>query len=179
LVLEQQLDKRQIVALLIAAERYQDELRKLIKFASKRGTKICYVSLNLPHQSLTEIFEQCKVDPKKFFIVDAVTPTVTSPQPTKGVSFVSSPRAITELGIRIGEVCREDKYDLILFDSLSTLLAHVQGPDVPRFVHMLTARIRTHKGRAIFPILRKDMDSEMMKDLNMFMDAVINTTVKR
>ncbi len=178
-MLEQQLDKGQIVALLIPAERYQDELRKLIKFASKSGTKICYVSLNLPHQTLAEIFEQCKVDPKKFFIVDAVTPTVTSPKPTTGVSFVSSPRAITELGIRIGEAYKEFKSDLMLFDSLSTLLSHVRGPDVPRFVHMLTARIRTLNSRAIFPILRENMGSEMMKDLNMFMDAVINATGKR
>lgn len=178
-MLERQLDKRQIVALLISAERYQDKLRELIKFSSKRSKKICYVSLNLPHQTLTEIFKQCKVDPSKFFIVDAVTPTVMSPKPTKGVSFVTSPRAITELGIRIGEVYKEYKSDLMLFDSLSTLLAHVQGADVPRFVHMLIARIRTLNSRAIFPILRKDMDSEILKDLNMFMDAVINITVKR
>jgi len=178
-MLERQLDKGQIVALLISAKRYQDELRKLIKFSSKRGKKICYVSLNMPHQTLTEIFKQCKVDPNKFFIVDAVTPTVMSPKPTKGVSFVTSPRAITELGIRIGEVCKEYKSDLMLFDSLSTLLAHVRGPDVPRFVHTLTARIRTLNSRAIFPILREDMGSEMMKDLNMFMDAVINTTGKQ
>jgi len=177
-VLEKQLDKRQIVALLISAERYQDELRKLIKSSSKRSNKICYVSLNMPHQTLAEIFKQCKVDPKKFFIVDAVTQTVMSPKPTKGVSFVTSPRAITELGIQIGEVYREYKYDLTLFDSLSTLLAHVQRPDVLRFVHVLTARIRTLNSRAIFPILREDMNSEIMKDLNMFMDAVIDATVK-
>lgn len=176
-MLERQLDNRQIVALLIPAERYQDELRKLIKFSSKRSKKICYVSLNLPHQTLAEIFKQCKVDPSKFFIVDAVTSTVMSPKPTKSVSFVASPRAITELGIRIGEICREYKSDLMLFDSISTLLAHVRGPDDPRFVHMLTARIRTHKCRAIFTILREDMGPEIMKDLNMFMDAVIDATV--
>lgn len=178
-MLTQRLDKCQIVALVITAERYRDELTKLIKFSAKNSEKICYISLNMPYQTLTEIFKQCKVDPKKFFIVDAVTLTVTNPKPTKGVSFVSSPSAMTELGIQIGEVYRKYRSDLMLFDSLSTLLVHVREPDVPQFVHMLTTRIRAFKSRAIFPILREDMDSKIMKDLNMFMDAVIDATVER
>ncbi len=178
-MLKQQLDKRQIVALVITAERYRDELERLIKFSDKHGKKICYVSLNVPHQTLTEIFKRCKVDPKKFFIVDAVTSTVMTPKPTRGVSFVSSPRAMTELGIQISETYKKHKFDLMLFDSLSTLLAHGDGQDVQQFIHTLTVRIRTFNARAIFPVLRKDMDSKIMKDLNMFMDAVIDATVER
>lgn len=176
--LERQLDKRQIVALLFSNERYQNELAKLIKFSAEHGKKICYVSLNMTHHALAEIFKQCKVDPKKFFIVDAVTPTVMIPKPVEGVSFVTNPCAATELGIQIGKAYEENKFDLMLFDSLSTLMGRAQGLDVMRFVHALTTRIRVFKSRAIFPILRDDMDSMQGRDLSMFVDAVIDATVE-
>ncbi len=170
-------EEKQLVIVRIPEGGYVDALVKLIKLAAERSEKTCYVSLNRPSSVLIKLFEQYGVDPAKFFIVDAITQTVAPTGPADGIAFVSSPSALTELGISVSDAYQEHKFDLMLFDSISTLMAHSSPFEVLRFAHILTARLRSFECGAIFPVLRGDMDSVVVRDLEMFTDGTIDLSV--
>ena len=50
-----------------------------------------------------------------------------------------------------------------------------KGPVLIEFVHSVIQSVKMYKIRIIFTALKSDIDSALMKDLNMFADKVIHT----
>jgi len=148
------IDENEITLLLLPNESYSKRVNDIARIVSESG-KTCYVAANKPHQTLMKEFEKSGIDSKNFFFIDCVTKG--SPTDEK-VIYVSSPKALTEMNIAIKKVLEMEKIKLTLFDSLSTLLISV---------------FRTLGSKGVLITLKDDAKSELIKDLNMFVDKVV------
>ncbi len=117
-------DGGRISVVLIPSVDYATTLMNLVSSPSFKGRKLCYVSLSRPFSSLASILEKNEVNLDNVLIIDAVTQTVGTSKELKNVVFVSSPRSLTELGIRISEAHEVQNFEVLLFDSISVLMAH-------------------------------------------------------
>jgi hypothetical protein len=154
----------QISVVIVSNSKYSSGLQKTISSVS--GKKICYVSLNKPYITIAETV---KLNPKNVTFIDCVSGGVAKPK-GYNVIFVSSPKALTDLSIDIVENMK--KSEVIIFDALSTLLVYNDAATVIKFVHSIVSKIRTTKTKIIFMTLREDTNTDMMKDLSMFVDKV-------
>ena len=87
--------------------------------------------------------------------------------------FVQSPKSLTEISIDIANLIGK-KTDSVIFDSLSTLLIYQDSMTSIKFVHSIVSKIRSADKKCIFFSLKEDADSDMMKDVNMFVDKVVS-----
>lgn len=148
---------------------YRDCAKALAVQAAKMFKKACYVTMNDPSGLLAE---RLGADGKKLTFIDCVSSTVKKQEPRAGVTFVSSPHALTEISIAIRNALGE-KSDFFIFDSLSAMLVYEQKLSVMKLVHSLVLSFREAKTSACFIMLKEDADQEMVKDLSMFVDKII------
>ncbi len=112
---------------------------------------------------------------KKFGFIDAITKLVMKPESVKNCVFVSATNALTEASIVVKKVCESQQPDMLIFDSLSSLLAYEKGHVLIKFIHSLVEFLRVHRIRITFIALKEDIDSPLIKDLSMFVDKIIKT----
>lgn len=173
--LKAELGQNMVVTLVIPNEIYVSNITEIAKQLAANHNKICYISLNKLYQPLIRNLKAHEVDINKFFFVDGITRTaVVDPGQVENCVFVSSPSSLTELGITIQKTVSEQQSEAVLFDSLSTLLVYEDIQVVKQFVHLIVSQISATNCVAIFTCLEGDKESELIKDLSMFVDKVIH-----
>jgi len=166
--------KEQIIVLIIPDEEYSEKVLKVTQELSNIAGNICYVSLNRPYNTLLDILADAGVDTSKFYFIDGITKTAELAEECENCTFVSSAGALTELSLALANLLDERKFDFLLFDSLSTLLVYEEEVVVTKFVHSLMAKVRVSNCRGVFTCLKRDLDSVLIKDINMFADKVVD-----
>ncbi len=166
--IKKSIKENDVMMLVIPNQNYAGSLGSVAKTMSKTFNKICYISLNKPRESLINGFKKKGVDTEKFFFIDAVGKGTSSDD----VSYVSSPKALTELNIAIIKAL-SGVVDSSLFDSLSTLLIYEEPSTVIKFSHSIISAFRNKKIKAVLTCLGGDAKSDLIKDLSMFVDKVI------
>ncbi|MFH1788926.1 MAG: hypothetical protein ABH834_06070 [Candidatus Altiarchaeota archaeon] len=167
-------EEGEIIVLLIPDEDYTRRVMEITKDLTRISTRLCYISLNLPYRSLLKHFDEKHIDPSKFYFIDAITQTAEMIKNQPTCEYVSSPGALTELSLAISNILETQKFDYLIFDSLSTLLVYESPLIVTKFIHSLMAKIRVVGTKAIFTCLKQDYDSVLLKDINMFADKILN-----
>ncbi len=167
-----EIKENDIVLFLISDKRYPESVKDIAAAAAKTFSKICYVSLNKPFDTLVSIFNKSGVDTDKIVFVDCVSGGFKK---TGGanVVFVSSPKALTEMDIAIKKALDKEKFQGLVFDSLSTLLVYEEPFTVIKFSHSVISKLRNAKAKGVFLTLKGDIKSELVKDLGMFVDKVV------
>jgi archaellum biogenesis ATPase FlaH len=164
------IEDNEIVLILLHNETYSERIKDIAKMISAFG-KSCYVSANKPHQTMLKEFEKANIDSKNFFFIDCVSRS--SEMGESKVVHVSSPKALTEMNIAINKVLTSEKINLMVFDSLSTLLIYEDTSNVVRFAHSIISLLRMKGSKGVLISLKDDTKSELIKDLNMFVDKVV------
>ena len=173
--LKKEIGNNQMILIIIPNEKYTEAILEIAKQLSNGYKKICYVSLNKLYNALTKSLESNNIEVKKFCFVDGVTKTAEPNVKSDGnVKYISSPSALTQLSVMVIADCKENKPECVLFDSLSTLLIYQKGEVVTQFIHSLTGKIRTVGCVGIFTALEGDTDSDLIKEMGMFVDKVIH-----
>jgi hypothetical protein len=169
--LKKELKGSEIVLVSMASKSYRDRLKELVDFSMGKYEKICYITVNDPYESIAG---KIGVSGKgKVFFIDCVTSTIKPPEDKPGVSFVSSPRAFTEISIALKKAMKSEKTDFAIMDSISALMVYEKSVAVLKFIHSLILTCREGTMGAAFVILKEDVDSSMLKDLTMFVDKVV------
>ncbi|MBS3130901.1 hypothetical protein J4212_00555 [Candidatus Woesearchaeota archaeon] len=163
-----------LVLIVTSKEKYHAELIEVVKAAAASMDKVCYVCFNEPYSFVLENMKKNGIDAGKFFFIDTITRNVQEPPPAKDCIFVSSPNALTEISMALSKALNEQHCSGILFDALSALLVYEKGHTLIQFVHNVITKIKIRNGRAIFIALRDDLESELIKDLHMFVDKAID-----
>ena len=171
--LKKAIKDNEIVLLLIPNDLYSEKIREIAKMVSVLNKRICYVTVNKPYRTLVKDFEKGKIESKKFFFIDCVTKKVSEEEAGEQVVYVSSPKALTEINIVMKKVLSVGKIESTIFDSLSTLIVYEGTANVIRFAHSIVSMFRTLGSRGIFISLKEDVQNELVKDLNMFVDKVV------
>jgi len=173
--LKKELDSgKQVILLIMPNEEYTKDIIDITKQLGDQHTSMCYVSLNKLYDALMKTLKDNKININKFFFIDCITKTATTPPEVKNAIFMEAPNALTTLSLAIKEVLKVQKPDVFLFDSLSTLLIYERGTVVTKFVHSIIGNIRKTSCKALFTCLKGDTDSQLVKDLGMFVDKVID-----
>lgn len=172
--IKKELKENQITVFVVPNTKYATTLNELAKEVSTNYKKIAYISLNKPYNTLIKTLSKDGLNPTDFFVIDAVTHRVIpSAQSTAKCYYISGPSALTELGVAIGKLLAREKIDAVIFDSLSTLLVYQKGMSVIKFTHFVMSKIRTLEAKGVFTALKEDIDSGLIKDLNMFADKIV------
>jgi hypothetical protein len=165
------ISKNSIILIVTSKINYKTSIDKIYPEIVKFGN-IGYVTINKPYQSILKDFESRNVSKSKLFFVDAITATVQAPPIVNDCLFVASPNALTDLGLAFSSLLNEKNRDLIFFDTISTLIIYQEIGSVIKFAHNLVTKARVSGKKVIFVSLKEDSET-LIKDLNMFVDAVI------
>lgn len=165
------------LALVIPNEIYTKKIGDIAKQLADSYSNICYVSLNKLYMPLTKSMKAANADVSKFFFIDGITMTaIADPGNVPNCTFVSGPDKLTELGIAIQKTVNEKKNEILLFDSLSTLLVYKDVQIVKQFVHSIVGQVSATGCVAIFTCLEGNTENDLIKDLSMFIDSIIHVT---
>ncbi len=159
----------------IFSQQYYNEcLFQVVKVLQRQ--KVCFISLNKTSSSLEKAFKIHHLSTNDFFFIDAVSQGLGQEKEADNVVFVSSPAALTELGIAITESLKSGYFDAVVLDSLSTLEIYKLGARADKFVSYVTGKIRAGEESGMLTCLEEDMGSPIVKNASLYVDKAIRFT---
>ena len=163
-----------VILFLLRREDYGQQLIKVLADASKQPSKICYLCINEPYSFVRSKLIKNNIPAEKFFFIDTLTKKVQSPPQADDCIFVSSPSNLTEISLALSKSYSEKNCGATLFDSISAMLIYETSHSIIQFVHNLLTKLRITGGKAYFIAIKDDINSDLVKDLHMFVDKVID-----
>ncbi len=168
--------KDQIVLFLISSEKYVSTNNRILKYYINNKKCYCvYITVNRAYVSLMNLFGKERIDTKKMFIIDAITPLATGVQRAGNVVFIGSPNGLTNISITATEALKSmPKENRILFlDSLSALILYNSAGSVAKFTHFLANRMKAWDIGGAVISMEKETDEKMISQLSQFCDKVV------
>lgn len=156
---------------------YKQNVLGLLKDLS--GKKICYITLNKTADSLEHDMKSKKLPTDHIFFIDTVSRGIDRQEERDNTLYISSPAALTELSLAINEVIKTGAFDLIFFDSLSTLNIYDLGKSTERFTTSIMNKIKAGKRKGLFTCLEDDMETSLVKTSCIYVDKVVRYNPKR
>ncbi len=142
----------------------------LLGSVSKKSTRVLYITVDKSYSILTEKLRRENINFSNWFFIDCLSSSILAAEmPSSQCEYLSSPRALVDLAMAIdGKI---GKYDLIVFDNISSLLYYNDYVSVLQLLNSLMARVRKSKNHAAY-LLSYDAKKEVMEDLALFADKV-------
>lgn len=165
-----------IILFLTSAKKYMSSNLDIIKhYVNNKGFYCVYVTVNRPYGSLIKVLEENKIDTKKIFFIDSITPVSTGTQRIDNVVFIGSPRGLTNISITASTALNSlPKGKRLLFlDSLSTFSVYNDTGSVTKFAHFLVNRMREWNITGAIISLEKETDENMLAQLVQICDKSI------
>jgi len=176
--LKELISSKRTLLVVLDEDLYEKKITELLKSLGKIGKKICYVSLNKPYKDIVEDFKENDIPLRNFFFVDVLSSHYIRPEPTKNCVFVSAPTDLHSIIMAILKTIKEERCEIIIFDTLSTFLIYRQPFVVLKFVYRLLQEELREDLKKIFITIRGGdiLDEEreqLIKDVMMFADMLI------
>lgn len=168
-----EINNNQVILIIINKSEYIEKSVEIVKTLGGIDQKTCYVALNKPYNSIILNMQKNDIDSNKFFFIDVLTATVQTPPEVTNCLFVESPNAITDLSLSFSKAMFEVGCENALFDAVSNLLIHQDQASVIKLTQNLMTKVRVGGKKAIFIALKEDSE-QLIKDLTMFVDAIVN-----
>ncbi|MFH1317031.1 MAG: hypothetical protein ABII01_05930 [Candidatus Woesearchaeota archaeon] len=112
------------------------------------------------------------IDVSNYFFIDCVTSGAKQIKDSDQFIYMQSPGALTQIGIAISTVLDTGSINLMILDSISSMLIHSKEVVMVKFLHNIISKVRTTKTKALYTILQKDMKGTM-EELELFADGII------
>lgn len=174
-----ELAQKRIFLILTSAGNIRQQNIDLIREISRQGYHTIVITTNFPYSILTKLYQEEGIDLADVSFIDAVTRnSIGTTENIPGrVRFINNPADLTDLGIAVTEVIRENsgKKVCILYDSISTMLIYLSSPNISKFIHFVTNKLRLMNISGIFLAVEKGLDPMLMSQLSTFADQVIDT----
>ncbi|MBS3128549.1 hypothetical protein J4410_05360 [Candidatus Woesearchaeota archaeon] len=174
-VQSQVMEKDQVCILLFEARNYNLAMIDVVK--QLQNKKICYVSLNKTYGVLMRDFKKNGIESENIFVVDTKTGEIEPSEKSKSssVCYVSSPAALTELSIVISYILKQDHFDYLIFDSLSTLWLYDKETynGVAKFIIYMMNKIKSSNIRALFTVIKSENHSFLVEEASSCADLTI------
>ena len=171
--LSTEIKESSIMLLIVPKEKYNPSIIDIAKSVKLNSSRVCYVCVNNPYSFVASRLSKAGLGPENFFFIDTLTKSVQEPQPVKDCIFVSAPNALTEISLAFSKAFAEMKCDSAIFDTLSAFLIYENPHTIIQFIHNILTKIKISAGKAVFVALKEDINSELVKDLYMFVDKVV------
>jgi hypothetical protein len=151
----------------------------LIRDISTLDYHTIVITTNFPYSILAKLYAEQGIDMAKVSFIDAVTRnSIGSAENIPGiVRFINNPANLTDMGIAVTEALKDHsgKKVCILYDSISTMLIYLSSPNISKFIHFVTNKLRLMDISGVFLAVEKGLDPMLMTQLTTFVDTVIDT----
>jgi hypothetical protein len=178
LVNPEELEKRQIFLILASPATLRQRNIDVIMQVSALGYHTIVVTTNFPYTVLRKLYGEKGVDLASVSFIDTVTrASIGTVTDIPGVvRYVNSPSNLTDMGIAVTEELKEKtgKKVCILYDSISTMLIYLTSPNISKFIHFVTNKLRLMDISGVFLAVEKGLDPMLMSQLTTFVDTVID-----
>ena len=173
-IYDEEITSNRIIIFLVPNKTYQVELLHITKSAADKFGRVLYISLNKPAESIIKILKEIDIDTEKFLFIDAVNKKVKSEIAYHNTVLINSPENFKKFSIELNRTLEKEKFECVIFDSLSTMLLYQDAYVVTRFTHDLIAKLMIANVNGEFICLSEDINSVLLKDISMFADKVID-----
>ena len=178
LVNPEELEKRQIFLILASPASLRQRNIDVIMQVSALGYHTIVVTTNFPYTVLRKLYGESGVDLASVSFIDTVTrASIGTVTDIPGVvRYINSPSNLTDMGIAVTEELKEKtgKKVCILYDSISTMLIYLTSPNISKFIHFVTNKLRLMDISGVFLAVEKGLDPMLMSQLTTFVDTVID-----
>jgi len=147
-----------------------ETLVKICGDLKKSFKKICVVTVNKPYSFLIKEFARKKINSSSFYFVDCISATNMEQVPSKQCTYISSPKALTELAIALNNLSKD--VDLVVIDSFSGLAFHNELFFTYRFVNSIISKFRKKSIKSICLVVG-ETKKEILADISLFADKII------
>jgi len=167
--MDKELAINQVVLSIFDKEYYNESILQTVK--TLKNSSLCYISLNKTANTLQTAFKLHNIPVGNIFFIDAVSQGIGNAKERDNVLYVSSPGALTELSIAISESMKSNAFDIVLFDSLSTLTIYGNNTNAAiRFMAHIIPAVRNSKKKGIFVCLEEDINTTLIQRSFMYVD---------
>ena len=161
------------VLYVIDSGKFFDGVTRVLKKQSKKANVI-YVTTNKPYDNLINSLEEKKIDTDNIFFIDCISKEVgVDPEDVGNCIYLDSPKSLTSMSIAIKESIENiDGEKTLILDSLSTLLIYNDARTMGKFSNFLINKMRSMKADAVILTLESDVDKDIIKKIESFVDKV-------
>jgi hypothetical protein len=173
------LARKQIFLILASSGNIRERNIEIIKELSELGFFSVIITTNFPYSILNKLYAQSGVDLSHVSFIDTVTRnSIGTAENIHGVvRYINNPANLTDMGIAVTEVLKEHSGEkvCILYDSVSTMLIYLSSPNISKFIHFVTNKLRLLDISGVFLAVEKGLDPMLMSQLTTFVDKVVDT----
>ncbi len=149
----------------------------LKKFSQKPGALVVYVAVNKPAEKIKKGLLAQGLELKNVRFIDMVSMELSANRAVsdKNVSFISSTSGLNELLDEIQKSFKEKKSgsQLLLLDSVSTLLVYNDSGPVEKLLHALMGRLNKMNVAGVFLMAKSDEHEDIIQTISQFCDKVV------
>jgi len=169
------LPEKFIVLVVMPAEKFHETSMQILNALISRYNGGSYITVNMPYQSMTKLLKSNNINDRNIFFIDCITDYLREKETiSKNCYFVDSPADLTEIGIALDPILKDDIHQFLILDSLDTLVVYNDQESVVKFTHFLTGKLRIHDMSGILFALKEKSDEKMINELGQFCDKIIN-----
>lgn len=169
----QEIKENHVVLVLIPKGMINRKGIEIIKLIEANSGGIGVLSFNQPYSILSESVKKGGISPEKIFFIDVLSAGVYRAKKMPNCLFVSSPEDLTEISLMCSEMQKTGEVDTCVIESISTMLVYQDELSVIQFAHSIINKSRNLGIKLVITAAKEDINTELVKDLHMFVDTVI------
>jgi len=151
-------------------ENYNEKAFSIAKKLSGKSKRICYVTLNKTCMAVHESLKNNKIDIKKFYCLDSVTPNLFKKKPIANCVYVDL-KDLSKFADTLLNLIKLKKIDTVVLDSLSSLLVYKPAKDVIKLLEYIVPFFEELRVNLIIFALKDDIDNPSVKQVKMMAAA--------
>lgn len=168
------LPEKFIVLVITPLQKFQETSMKMLDTMINRYKNGSYVTINKPYQSMVKILESNNISDRNVFFIDCITQYLREKEAiSRNCRFVDSPSNLTEVGIILDPIIKDDIHKFLIIDSLDTMTVYNELETVIKFAHYITGKLRFHDMSGVLLAVKEKSDERFISELGQFCDKVI------
>jgi len=171
-----EIDNNELVLLIVPSELVDEVNRNILEyFANKKGAVCVYTTFSKPYKVVFKNLKKYKIDTKKIFFIDCVTPVSEFGEINIADKVVfCQPNSLTNISISITTALKnlpKDKSRILILDTISTLMLYNDKNTVIKFLHFLSGEVRRYGVKSLIFTLDEESDKSIISEVSRFCDV--------
>jgi archaellum biogenesis ATPase FlaH len=165
---------KKILLVVIPNTSYSENIMDLAMQLNNNYARIAYISLNKLITPLKRSMQDKGIDTKKIYFIDGITKTaIPNPPEDANSIFLPAPNDLTKLGIAMTKVMQSYDPDVLIFDSLSTLLIYEDPNIVTQFVYSIINKVHAYGIKVVFTCLDGEKEKQLINNMSLIVDKIV------
>lgn len=155
---------------LLPYQSYNEKAFLITKRLSGKSKRTCYVTINKTCMAVYESLKNNKIDIKKFYCLDSVTPNLFKKKPIANCVYVDL-KNLSKFTDTLLNLVKLKKIDTVVLDSLSSLLVYKPANDIIKLLEYIVPFFEELRVSLIIFALEDDASNTAVKQVKMMAAA--------